>query len=170
VYYRRERLVRSRSVITRPNGGICHYQADGDLERIYYSSGDFQLEVGYDVYDRPTGMTWKTSANVLIASDEVVLSRSGRVVNQVVDGVDPSLNASSYFYDGAGRLVRAIPSTGVDITYGFGANPTAGCFGGAGKNSNRTTRQVAGQATVEFCFDGADRLLWSSYGDLSDCL
>jgi RHS repeat-associated protein len=51
-------------------------------------------------------------------------------------------------------------------TYGFGANPTAGCFGGAGKNSNRTTRQVVGQAAVEFCYDGADRLLWSSYGDL----
>jgi RHS repeat-associated protein len=111
-------------------------------------------------------MTWKTSTNALIASDQVVLSRSGRVVDQVVDGVDPSPNASSYFYDGAGRLVGAVPAVGGAITYGFGANPTAGCFAGAGKNSNRTTRQVVGQAVVEFCYDGADRLLWSSYGDL----
>ena len=90
------------------------------------------------------------------------MSRSGRVVDQLIDGVDESPGLNAFTYDNVGRLVSAIPATWQTMSYSFG---TASCGDtNAGKNGNRVSKTVNGVATA-FCYDNADRL--TSIGGVS---
>jgi hypothetical protein len=86
-------------------------------------------------------------------SDQVTRSQSGRVVNELIDGVDPDPAANNFVYDGAGRLSSAkVP--GHTISYGFA--PTGGCgvMATAGRNTNRTS-VTDNAATYSYCYDQA---------------
>jgi RHS repeat-associated protein len=67
-------------------------------------------------------------------------------------------DATSYSYDGAGRLTQAaLPST----TYTYGYGTTSGCpDNNAGANTNRTSVTVTGggAGTTSYCYNTADQL------------
>lgn len=129
------------------------YQADGDLGSITYPAG-FSATIGYDGWDRPNKLSWTKGAS-LIASDETVMSRSGRIIDQIIDGTDQSPGTNAFTYDPTGRLTGAIPATGTTISYGYG--PASCGTITAGNNGNRTTKTVNG-AVTSLCYDTTDRL------------
>ncbi|MBS1674613.1 MAG: hypothetical protein JSS74_11695 [Actinobacteria bacterium] len=96
--------------------------------------------------------------------DEVARSQSGRIVSHT--STRGSLTyASTFGYDGAGRLVAAaIP--GHKLTYGFGTATGCGVNLEAGKSGNRTTLRDEWTApgvptavsTTGYCYDWADRI------------
>ena len=75
------------------------------------------------------------------------------------DSSTSSVETSTYKFDAAGRLVRAVIPQHT-LSYGYGA--TTGCGNNAaGKNGNRTsfTDDFNGAVTdVAYCYDNADRL------------
>ncbi|KAA6436821.1 hypothetical protein FQ330_00475 [Agrococcus sediminis] len=101
-------------------------------------------------------------------SESVVRSQSGRVLqHRIVQGA--SSFTSSYSYDGAGRLVKAV-IPGHALTYGFAATGGCGPNVAAGASGNRTSvsdvwtapGQAARTTTTTYCYDWADRLLSST--------
>jgi RHS repeat-associated protein len=100
-------------------------------------------------------------------SDRVVRSQSGRVLTSTVSDGTVS-GSSSYWYDGAGRLVRAVIPRH-DLSYGFaasggcGANPRAGLNGN--RKSSRDVRDGGAVTTATSCFDHADRLTSTTVTD-----
>jgi RHS repeat-associated protein len=115
---------------------------------------------GTFTYDPDSGLpgtiAWTGPAGATITSDAVTRTKGGRIVGQVVDGVDHHAG-DDYVYDTAGRLTDAwVP--GRQLTYRF--DPTGGCGAamGAGKNTNRTRSSVDGGPDDSYCYDHADRL------------
>jgi RHS repeat-associated protein len=100
-------------------------------------------------------------------SDRVVRSQSGRVLTSTVSDGTVS-GSSSYWYDGAGRLVRAVIPRH-DLSYEFAASGGCGANPRAGLNGNRTSSRdvLDGGAvtTVTSCFDHADRLTSTTVTD-----
>ena len=94
-------------------------------------------------------------------------SHSGRVLTATVsDGA--SAGSSSYWYDGAGRLVRAVIPRH-ELTYSFADTGGCGANTRAGANGNRvSSRDVldgAAVTTTTSCFDHADRLTSTTVTD-----
>ena len=115
---------------------------------------------GYDTLGRQTSITW-TGPGGLITSDWVTRSLAGRVVNQLVDGVDPNTAGANFVYDGAGRLTDAW-TPGQRTQMAFASTGGCGLATAAGKNSNRTSKTVTptglAAVTTSFCYDYADKL------------
>ncbi|MGV3711859.1 PA14 domain-containing protein [Pseudolysinimonas sp.] len=108
-----------------------------------------------------TAQPWTaTTVPASTVTDAVVRSQSGRIVqNTLTDFSSSSVETSTYKFDAAGRLVRAVIPQHT-LSYGYGA--TSGCVNNAaGKNGNRTsfTDDFNGAVTsVAYCYDNADRL------------
>ncbi|HSH59938.1 MAG TPA: RHS repeat-associated core domain-containing protein [Acidimicrobiales bacterium] len=113
--------------------------------------------MGYDTRGRSSGLTWKKPDAAVLASDAVVRSAEGNVVDQSIDGTDPNPAGANFAYDGAGRLTEAFVP-GHRYTYGF--SPTGGCgpLTAAGKNTNRTSVSDNGGTPTTYCYDSGDRL------------
>src|SRR5690606_27300834 len=93
----------------------------------------------YDQAGAPVKIQWKKGSTV-IATDEVARSQSGRVVNQLIDGVDARPSNPNFVYDAAGRLIDAwVP--GYRAQYLFDTTPCASTPS-AGKNSNPTGTHI----------------------------
>ncbi|MDO8122556.1 RHS repeat-associated core domain-containing protein [Isoptericola sp. b490] len=91
-------------------------------------------------------------------SDVVVRSQSGRVLSDTLTGGGTS-GTSTYSYDGAGRLVKAVIPHHT-LTYSF--DPQSACpANGAGLDGNRTKVTDIHDSTTTStvsCYDAADRL------------
>jgi YD repeat-containing protein len=106
--------------------------ASGELASVAYANGTSLAAIGRDGAGRTTRLTWAGPANAALAGDEVVRSRSGRVVDQRIDGVDARVGTGgfgapgshNFAYDGAGRLTAAHVA-GHALTYQF--LPAGGC-------------------------------------------
>jgi len=111
----------------------------------------------------PTGAA--SSVGVKFASgnaltDAVTRSQAGRVLSDTVtDGTATSV--SSYTYDGAGRLTKAV-IPGHTLAYGFAASGGCGANTTAGLDGNRTsfsdTPAASTAMSAAYCYDWADRL------------
>jgi RHS repeat-associated protein len=111
--------------------------------------------IGYDGLGRVESLRWVNASGGLITSDVVSRSLSGRVLSSTVD--DAAVPAWQYWYDGAGRLVRAAGS-GRTFVYGFAPSGGCGPNSAAGLSSNRSTIQL-GVEGYQSCYDAADRLV-----------
>ena len=140
----------------------------GELASVVYPSG--AGNGGNGTYSDPlarntngqlTSLAWRAPGGGLITSSGVTRSRTGRIVDETIDGADPYAGGTNYTYDTAGRLTQAQLPGGIVDVYGYGA-PT-GCAGGTatnpGANTNRTswTRNTVTQSS--YCYDNADRLV-----------
>lgn len=152
------------------------YDSAGQLGLAYFPGAtgggvgnDTLASPTYDVRGRINSMVWRNLLWEEITSDVVTYDVDGRVVDQVIDGTDPTPGGPSYAYDGAGRLVSAVsavrdPGTGVPtgatrtIAYEFAAAGGCGALATAGANTNRTALKVDGVTTATYCYDAADRL------------
>ncbi|MEZ5253711.1 MAG: RICIN domain-containing protein [Microthrixaceae bacterium] len=65
---------------------------------------------GFDSRGRPNAMTWTGPSSTLLTSSAVTRSAGGRIVDQTIDGVDPTPGTDAFTYDAAGRLTIAGPS------------------------------------------------------------
>ncbi len=141
------------------------YLADGRLSGVSYPSGATGFgngttgEFTYDTLARPAGITWKAPGGALLASENVTRFNSGNLRERWHDGNNLNGSNPDFVYDGAGRLTTAVMGLTV---YGYNFADSASCgTTGAGKNSNRTSKTIAGVATT-YCYDAADRLTSSS--------
>jgi RHS repeat-associated protein len=157
------------AVVARPV-----YDSAGQLSTVDYPSGAGNAGNGTrlssltrDASGRTNGLTW-TGPGGQLASDSVAYSQAGRVVDQVIDGVDADPGGRNFAYDGAGRLTAArVP--GRTISYAFDATGGCGSLTTAGRNTNRTSMTDNGVVTT-YCYDGADRLTSTTdgrYGGIS---
>ena len=106
-------------------------------------------------------------------SDSVVRSQSGRIIrNTLVDG--STAEASTYSFDGAGRLTTAVIPRHT-LSYAFAGSGSCGVNTAAGRDGNRTgftDVKDAGLPTettssVSYCYDLADRLTSTSGSGVS---
>lgn len=114
---------------------------------------------GYDDRGRTMNVTAIGHGFSLLHSHAVTRSNAGRVVDEVVDNVDPDPANPNYTYDAVGRLTVARVANGHLLSYGFGS--TTGCpANNAGRNTNRTAFVNWSTGTVHTsCYDNADRLV-----------
>lgn len=114
--------------------------------------------VGWLMLDDAELYATSSGSQTVIASDQVTLSQSGKIVSGTENG-----QSKSFTYDLAGRLTNATIGTNT-YAYGFG-NQSGSCASGtnanSGKNSNRTSQTING-VTTTYCYDYADRLVSSS--------
>ena len=142
------------------------YAADGRLTGVAYPSGASGLgngttgEFGYDSLLRPSSVTWKDPAGSLIASENVTRLNSGSLRERWTDGNNLNGSNADFSYDGAGRLTGAVVGA-TTHSYAFADTAACGSAAAAGKNSNRTSKTVAG-VTRTYCYDAADRLISTS--------
>lgn len=144
--------------------------SNGELASVAYPSGTGNAGPGVTgAWTRtPAGavksLGWSFPSGQPAVSDAVVRSQSGRVLTDTLtDGT--TAYASSYGYDGAGRLTTAtIPNH--TLAYSFGT-ASCGADTNAGKNGDRTsftdTYTAPGSSsptvsTTSYCYDNADRL------------
>lgn len=142
------------------------YADDGLLVSVAYPSGADRLgngttgEFRYDELRRPSGISWKASNGSLLASEDVTRFNSGKLRERWFDGNNLNGSTPDFSYDGAGRLTSARVGTS-SFSYAFADSVSCGQAGGAGLNSNRTSKTVDG-VTTTYCYDHADRLASSS--------
>jgi YD repeat-containing protein len=132
------------------------YDAAGELASVSYPANATSGSLSRDPAGRLVGLAWRRPDGAALATDTVTRSQSGRVTSDTVDGGA----ASSFSYDGPGRLVGATVG-GHTLAYGFASSGGCGPLAGAGRNTNRTTLTDNGAATT-YCYDAADRLASSS--------
>ncbi|UZN02007.1 hypothetical protein [Cellulomonas sp. S1-8] len=151
---------------------VPQYGPGGDLVGVAYPAGagaagnGTSVQVTRDPVGALSELVWSFVGSGPV-SDRVVRSRSGRVLSATVSEGSVS-GSSSYWYDGAGRLVRAVIPRH-DLSYSFASTGGCGASARAGANGNRTQSRdvVDGGAvtTVESCFDHADRLTSTTVTD-----
>ena len=130
------------------------YNSSGELSSVSYGNGTSGT-IGRDSMGRTNALSWNQNGGSLLTSDAVTYSQSGRVVDQSIDGTDPSTAGTNFTYDGAGRLVNAyVP--GHHYAYGF---DNASC---RGNDTNRTSMSDYVSDAKTYCYDAADRLSASS--------
>ncbi|MGK2958238.1 MAG: PA14 domain-containing protein, partial [Acidimicrobiales bacterium] len=152
------------------------YDNSGQLVGVVHPSGtpaegDNSTGVfAYDAYGRHSATTWKqtdkettssgsvsTETTPWTTSDAVTYDiASGRVVDQVIDGVD-AFNGNNFTYDGVGRLTNA-KVAGHDLSYQYSSSGGCGTLATAGANTNRTAT-IDNGVTKTNCYDNADRLM-----------
>lgn len=155
---------------------VASYDGQGRLSAVDYPSAGGAVGNGtalaplvYDAKDRIVGMTWLDGTGATLTSDAVAYDVNDRIVDQVIDGHDPTPSGPSFVYDSTARLTSAVianrdPATGVPTgvsrTLGYEFAPTGGCgvAANAGRNTNRTALTVDGLPVATYCYDGADRL------------
>lgn len=141
------------------------YDSGDRLTAVSYPSGSGNGGNGstgtftYDSAGRAASMTWRAPSGALITSDAVSRDPAGKVVGQVVDGIDHHAG-NDFGYDAIGRLTEAwVPGAHYEYEFfdnGYCAAPTSH------RNGNRTVTNVTptGGATTStaYCYDHADRL------------
>ncbi|MEM9035691.1 MAG: RHS repeat-associated core domain-containing protein [Actinomycetota bacterium] len=143
------------------------YDSDGRLTGIAYPEPGLTATLGYDNNGSLDEVTWRQGTTV-ITSDEVTRGEAGRIIDQLIDGVDSRPGGDNYLYDDAGRLTTAFVA-GQRHDYSYGT--TSGCAVGdntdAGRNTNRTSWSInpdtststsAGPVVATYCYDDGDRL------------
>jgi YD repeat-containing protein len=151
---------------------VSSYDATGRLASVSYPAGSGNAgngtaltAVDYSPTEAVDGDTWSFASNSDPLADSDVLSQAGTILlDTITDG--STSYASSYTYDGAGRLTGAsVPDN--TLTYGFASSGGCGADAAAGDNGNRTgftDHTTAGSASsssvlsVAYCYDNADRL------------
>ncbi len=144
------------------------YSTAGELTSVSYAAslnggnGTSLSAIARHPSGATTGLTW-TGPSGPLATDAVVRSRSGKVVDETIDGTDAHPGERNFTYDAAGRLTRA-RVTGQEIDYGFGANGASCAFSSAdaGRSTNRSSVRVNAGTPTTFCYDRADRLVSST--------
>ena len=68
-------------------------------------------------------------------------SRTGRIIDRSIDGIDSDPTANNFRYDTIGRLTQAHVN-GDTYTYAFAATGGCGAAPTAGKNANRTSISI----------------------------
>jgi RHS repeat-associated protein len=131
------------------------------LASVGYGNGTSLQNLVRDVNTQASlSMTWDFASGDDV-SDTVVRSQSGRILKDTV--TDGSItDASTYTFDAAGRLVKAVIPRH-ELTYGFG-DATACMFNTTqGMNGNRTSfsdkKDGVTTTPTAYCYDGMDRLL-----------
>lgn len=142
------------------------FDTAGQIANVAYGNGSRLDSITRNAQGTPTAYTWKTSSSTV--TDAVTRSLDQRITDEsVTDTATSGTFASSYTYDGLGRLVAAaVPHH--QLTYGFAATGGCGPATNAGLNTNRTSatdsQDGAAVASTGYCYDGADRLLSSTGG------
>lgn len=153
------------------------YNADGQLSGVSFPSATGDLgdgatgAFGYAPTGEEDSVDWTVPDGPVSVTDSHVLSQSGRVLQDNVtyqnstSGQDTT-STSTYSYDAAGRLIKAvIPSN--TLTYGFASTGGCGADAAAGADGNRTSFTDAytapGTTTTvtssdDYCYDNADQL------------
>ncbi|WP_151199612.1 PA14 domain-containing protein [Cryobacterium sp. LW097] len=163
-----EKVLHNGVVIADPVYSTANDVTKGNLASVTYpeaaGNGSSLSAITRNAVGATTGLNWSFVSGASVA-DDVVRSQSGRILrNTLTSGA--TIDVSTYSYDAAGRLIRAV-IPGHTQSYGFGA--VAGCATGsianAGLNGNRTSltdAKTAGATTTTVsCYDQADRLLSS---------
>lgn len=142
--------------------------ASGEMTGVAYPSGTGRagngtsLVIGKNTAGAVTSLQWTFPGPVTnaVVKDEVTRSQAGRILtNTVTDG---TTSTSTYWYDKAGRLIKAtIPRHELQYEY---APESPSCTNRyAGRNGNRTAVRDLQDGTVArsttYCYDGADRLV-----------
>ncbi|MEA5154943.1 PA14 domain-containing protein [Raineyella sp.] len=138
------------------------YDEFSRIQKVDYPAGLSLSSITRDSLGRENGNTYTLSGGQTLA-DQVTRYTSGDIKNGTELGV-----AKSYAYDKAGRLTGATIGNNA-YAYGFGAQDTS-CPAtpgyDAGKDGNRTSQSVNGQATT-YCYNNADQLIASSDSTLT---
>ncbi len=138
------------------------YDALQRLASVVYPDNSALNSVTRDAAGRVIRNDWAVAGESVI--DRISRSQAGRIVSHA--STRGSLTyASTFGYDGAGRLVSAV-IPGHKLSYGFGT--ATGCATNleAGKSGNRTTLRdewtapgaTAAASTTAYCYDWADRI------------
>ncbi|MBI2710117.1 MAG: hypothetical protein HYX34_10535 [Actinobacteria bacterium] len=172
---RAEAVVVTRLVGQSGDVATAGYESAGRLSSTSYPSGagnGGNATSGAFAYDassgQPSSITWSGPGGTL-TTDVVARNLGGDIVDETVDGTDPTPGGPSSVYDAAGRLISAVlaerdPATGVPTgatrTLGYQYAPSGGCGSApnAGANTNRTGLTVNGATAAAYCYDNADRL------------
>jgi len=137
------------------------YNAAGELGSVNYGNGTRLDAVGRDSAGRTTGLTWKAAGGGAMATVAVTRSQAGRVIDEIVDGVDAHTGGPNFGYDPVGRLTSA-RVTAHSLVYDFGPSSLCTLAPGAGANTNRSSVTDNGGTPTTYCYDEADRLVSSS--------
>jgi RHS repeat-associated protein len=103
---------------------------------------------------------WVQHATPVDVAESVVRSQSGRIVQNSLTA-DGATATSTYTFDTAGRLVKAV-IPGHILQYGFAATSTGCPNVGAGLDGNRTSMSDlhgSTTTTTSYCYDNLDRLI-----------
>ncbi|WP_239069295.1 PA14 domain-containing protein, partial [Cellulomonas phragmiteti] len=152
---------------------VPQYGPGGDVVSVSYPAGagaggnGTSVAITRDPAGALAELVWSFVGSASVG-DRVVRSQSGRVLSATVSEGGVVSGASSHWYDGAGRLVRAVIPRH-DVSYEFAAAGGCGVNPRAGANGNRTSsRDVfdgVAVTTVVSCFDHADRLTSTTVTD-----
>ena len=133
------------------------YDQYSRIANVQYPAGLSLSSITRDTLDRENGNTYILASGTTL-SDTVNRYTSGDIQNGTELGVN-----KSYTYDKAGRLTNATIGSN-SYSYGFGAQ-SGSCAAtpnyDAGKDGNRTSMTVNGQATT-YCYNNGDQLVSSS--------
>ncbi len=139
-----------------------------ELASVVYAGGSKLASISRDPAGRVTGQQWTFPAGSTV-TDTVKRSVAGRIVQQSVTDTT-STYMSTYGYDAAGRLVKAV-IPGHSLSYAFAGSGAAGPNTAAGRSGNRTgltdvytprSSSTAVTTTTAYQYDWADRLLSST--------
>lgn len=135
------------------------YDAYSRVESVDYPAGLRLSSIGYDVYHQENSTTYTLDDDSEL-TETLQRSISGNVISGNENGV-----TKTYEYNSIGNLTKATLGDQV-FEYGF-ENSEGVCDSvptsnyNAHKNGNRTWSKINGVRT-DFCYDQADRLIWSS--------
>jgi large repetitive protein len=154
-----------------PAATATYAEASGLLTSVTYSNGTSLASFDRDSSRRTKSYTWSfpavgtAPASTIVES--VVRSQSGRIVADSTvdsDGTTTVTNTSSYEFDAAGRLRKAVIPDHT-LTYEFDSSGGCGVNTFAGMNGNRTSstdvfHKTTGDesTTIDYCYDWNDRL------------
>ena len=170
-------VAQSLDNVTMASAPLATAYVNGELANVSYPSGlgnggngTSLSAITRDGTGMTNGLTW-TGPGGSLATDAVVRSQSGRVVDETIDGTDaePDPTKPNFKYDPVGRLVQArvaIAGATHVLDYDFATTGGCGPQTAPGRNSNRSsvTDTVTGTppTTIGYCYDNADRLVSST--------
>ena len=150
------------AAITPPQGGTFTYAYNpwNGLAAAVSNPSGLSAEYAYDILDRPTNITYKTSGGAELMAFEYAYDAVGQVTNatKVVHGI-PAVPASStaYAYDSLGRLVY-------ETTQAAGSPQPEARGYAYDLSGNRTASSRNGAGTAYAYQPGCNRLASSSDG------
>jgi RHS repeat-associated protein len=135
------------------------YDSYGRLASVDYPADIVLSAISRDALQRENGITF-TYGDTSTITDNVEYSVGGSIISGTENG-----NTKSYEYDGANRLSEANVGSN-SYVYEFGQSDSmceqfSSNNPNAGKSGNRTKSIINGVST-NYCYDNADRLIYSS--------
>lgn len=142
------------------------YDVGGELATVVYSNGSALSAVGRTPAGEVSSLSWTPAGGSAIVS-AVSRTRSGRIIDETLAGVDARPTGPNYVYDAAGRLTQAWVN-GHEYTYDLTSTSSGTCPTGTQSNAALNTNRMtltdltpSGTATTTYCYDLADRLISS---------